>query len=341
MSHRDRDSTGPGSEEELVELLRSVLGDPGERIRTPLGDDAAVIVTSSGTDLVFTTDSYVRGIHFPADRGSFCEIGHRAMGGALSDIAAMGARPVAALVSIGLPAVPDSSDFESLYKGLNQCARRNGCTVVGGETVRTEKDFVITIGVLGEVKKDTALTRSGAKMGDLIYVSGQLGRGRAALRCLETGCGGESMLKNMHDVFFEPRPRIAEAEYIKDNINVTSMIDISDGLSTDLHHIAAESGVGAVVFEGMLPVAKEAREVSKVLGEDPIEYVLDGGEDYELLFTVHTEVDDSIQKQFNSRFDLEVTFIGEVLESGVYIEKPDRVRNFLVPGGFDHLKRSS
>jgi thiamine-monophosphate kinase len=339
MSPRGRGRKILGSEAELVELFRSFLGRPGGRFLTPIGDDAAVVRMRQGKDLVLTTDSFVEGVHYRREWGGPRQVGERAMAGALSDIAAMAAEPVAALITLGLPEAPGVVEIEDLYDGLETCAKRYRCRIVGGETVRTGSDAVITITVMGEVEKGKSLTRSGARTGDLIYVSGTLGKREAALRCLESGCGRRKLRERMSGVFFGPRPRIREALYLRDRLDVTAMIDTSDGLSTDLSHLLTESRAGAVIREEELPVSAEACEVSGLLGESVLEYALHGGEDYELLFTVREKIGDSFRKRFFHRFETEITCIGTITGSGCVIEDACGERHTLVPGGFDHLRR--
>jgi len=261
------------------------------------------------------------------------------MAGALSDVAAMSGRPVAALVSLGLPSAPEVQKLELLYSGLDRCAKQFECVIAGEETVSTSADLVITIAVLGEVKKDTALTRRGAVPGDTIWVTGKLGRNMAALRWLQSSSGSDAMKTRMRNVFFGPSPRILESEFLSRNVDVSSMIDLSDGLSTDLDHIAVGSRVGAVLYEEALPVSDEAVEVSRILNEEPLDYALNGGEDYELLFTVGGQLDTALEQEFKNRFGISLTKIGKVLDSGFFIEGSNEVRNHLVPGGFDHLRR--
>jgi thiamine-monophosphate kinase len=143
----------------------------------------------------------------------------------------------------------------------------------------------------------------------------------------------------MRHVFFSPSPRIPEAQYLNTHLDVTSMTDLSDGLSTDLEHITTSSGVGAVLFEETLPVSEEAVEVSGLLCEESLGYVLNGGEDYELLFTTRGGLSVTFAQEFKNRFGIPVTMIGRVLDSGLFIEGSNKVRSPLVPGGFDHLRR--
>lgn len=326
-------------EAELIALLRSMLAGRGGRILTPIGDDAAVVRARERRDLVLTTDTFVEGVHYRKEWAKPREIGVRAMAAALSDIAAMAAEPVAALVSLGLPDAPCEREITELYDGLAGTAARNGCPIVGGETVRTRKDTVITVSILGEVERGQALSRSGARPGDTIWVSGTLGRREAALRCLEAGCGARKFREKMRRVFFQPLPRIREAIYLREHLPVTAMIDSSDGLSTDLSHILAESWVGARISARELPIAQEALEVAGMLEESPLEYALHGGEDYELLFTVRGGIDEPLRRRFAERFDTGITRIGNIADSGFFMED---IRGDMIPlaaRGFDHLRR--
>jgi thiamine-monophosphate kinase len=326
-----------GSERELVELLRSLLGGRGGRILTDIGDDAALVRGREGKDLVLTTDSFVEGMHYRKEWAGPVRVGERAMAAALSDIAAMAAAPVAALVSLGLPDAPEAREIAGIYEGLEKTASRHRCRIVGGETVRTRRDFIITITVMGEAEKGRALTRGGARPGDLLCVSGTLGKRQASLRCLESRCGGRASLAKMAAVFFGPVPRIEEARFLRTHLRVTSMIDTSDGLSTDLSHLLAESGAGAVVFRESLPIAREAREIARKLGESALAYALHGGEDYELLFTVKGEMPDTLRRRFTKRFGVELTCIGTITDSGSALRGARGEIESLAPRGFDHL----
>ena len=197
------------------------------------------------------------------------------------------------------------------------------------------------ISVLGEVRSARALTRSGASPGDLLYITGTLGTREAAVRFLKAGCGSESFLKRMRTAFFQTNPRIPESQFLSDRVHVSAMIDLSDGLSTDLFHLTCKSGVGAVVVESLVPLSSDSGEAAKLLGEDPLVYALHGGEDYELLFSVRGGIDDIVMGEFESLFGTPLTMVGEVIESGVLIEKSDGSREDLAPRGYDHLRGRS
>ncbi len=338
MNRPERDRERFASERELIDFVRSLGSVPWGSVLTSIGDDAAVIRPETGTDIVFTVDSYVGGVHFRLEWGTPEDAGYRAMAGALSDVAAMAARPVAAFVSIGLPENPRRDFIASLYRGFEECAGRFGCPIAGGETVLTPHDLVITISILGSCPVGTAVGRGGASDGDTIYVTGELGRNAAALRYLEHGAGGE-LRSRMLAVFHRPQPRIEEALSLQRRCRLTSMIDLSDGISTDLCNLAAESGVGAVIGEASLPVAAEAVEVARELGEDPLRYVLDGGEDYELLFTVGEPIQKSDIEDVGLRFGAGITPIGTVRGSELIMEREDGTRVPIAGGGFDHFER--
>jgi thiamine-monophosphate kinase len=339
MNRQEPDKSLFGSERELVDFIRSLTAAPAGNIITAAGDDAAVIRPDEGSDVVFTVDSYVCDVHFRLAWGTPRDVGYRAMAGALSDIAAMAASPVAAFVSIGIPERPRRDFIESLYRGFEDCAGPFGCRIAGGETVSTPNDLVLTISVLGSCPRGAAVGRGGASAGDLIYVTGELGRNEAAVRYLERGSETGPLRSRMEAVFFRPCPRIAEALSLRRHCELTSMIDVSDGLSTDLGRLAAESGIGALIEEASLPVSAEAVETAGELGEDPLRYVLDGGEDYELLFTVREPISGGGLEDIDRRFGIRITNIGTAGGSELMMKKSDGSRVPLAAGGYDHFER--
>lgn len=339
MNRRDHDKGEFATERDLVGFIRSIVSAPPENIIVPIGDDAAVIRPQKGCDVVFTVDSFISGVHFRPEWGTARDVGHRAMAGALSDIAAMAGRPTTAFVSVGLPDNPRREFIASLYRGFEDCALPFGCPVTGGETVSTPNDLVITICVLGSCQEGKAVTRRGASDGDQVYVTGNLGRNEAAVRYLEHGPGSGTLHERMKAVFHRPLPRIETALSLQQQCELTAMIDLSDGLSRDLANLARESRVGAVIDEASLPVSAEADEVAERLGHDPLDYALHGGEDYELLFTVGKPVAENVREDIERRFGVGITRVGTIRGTEIMVEKPDGSRVQLVNGGFDHLNR--
>jgi len=233
------------------------------------GDDCAVLDCGRpGRALLFKTDAVVAGIHFlpTAEPES---IGHKALGRGLSDIAAMAGRPLAALVTLALPNGFDPEFIKRIYAGMNALARRHGVAIVGGETTSNPERLLISVALLGEVARDKCVLRSGAKDGDALFVTGELG-GSLAGKHLE----------------FEPR--LAEGRWLAEHFAIHAMIDLSDGLAGDLRHLMERSQVGAELLVRSIPISRAARlrASTGTPAKPPLAAALTDGEDYELLFTV-------------------------------------------------------
>jgi thiamine-monophosphate kinase len=233
------------------------------------GDDCAVL-DSGRPDrrLLFKTDAVVQGVHFTAETEPE-QIGHKALGRCLSDIAAMAGRPIAALVTMALPARFEPAFLQRIYEGMSRLARRHGVAIVGGETTSNPERLLISVSLLGDVAADKCILRSGAKAGDALFVTGELG-GSLAGKHLE----------------FEPR--LEEACWLADHFTLHAMIDISDGLAGDLRHVLRLSNVGAEILARAIPISRAARLQAKSgsPAKTPLLAALSDGEDFELLFTV-------------------------------------------------------
>ena len=275
-----------------------------------IGDDAAVLALGKGvkdTLMLFTTDMMVEGVHFtramPAPG-----IGHKALACNISDVAAMGGLPRFAVVSLGVPPDLEADFVRKMYEGLYRLAKRFHVAVVGGDTVRSSK-IILNVALLGEVKKKDLVTRAGAKTGDMIFVSGPLGR---------------SFSTGRHLSF---TPRIAESRFLVGHFRPTAMIDISDGLISDLGHILESSGVGARLYEGKIPKTKGAA----------LKEALSDGEDFELLFTLSRQRARRLMNLRNKNFKFYL--IGEIVPGKERIElitEQGRVRR-VKPKGFEHF----
>jgi thiamine-monophosphate kinase len=256
--------------------------------------------------LLFKTDAVVEGVHFARDTAPQ-KIGHKALARCLSDIAAMAGTPTAALVTIALPQQFDVKFVEAIYTGLNLLARKHGVAVVGGETTMNPERTLISVALLGWVPRGKAVLRSGAKAGDAIFVTGELG-GSLAGKHLE----------------FEPR--LAEARWLAENFSVRAMIDLSDGLAGDLRHLLQAGRVGAELLKTAIPIARAAKWRAKEQSpaRSPFVAALTDGEDFELLFTVAAsdavKLLDAWKKQFPK---LRLSCIGKI-KSGAGITIRDQ-----------------
>ena len=250
-------------ETEIVQLIRQLAGHKGDQILKGIGDDAAIFRPRAGEDLVFTSDFVLEGRHFTLDTHSAADIGHKALARSLSDLAAMGSEPAFCLVSLAVPSALSQTWIRNFYKGFLALAQRHKLTLAGGDLARFET-VVVDVMCCGRVPRGKALLRSGAKAGDHIYVTGELG-GSAHGFATKRGSSWRRHLK--------PEPRIAAGLALR-KLPVSACMDLSDGLSIDLARLCAESHIGAEIGPH-LPIAPRAS----------LREALHGGEDYELLFT--------------------------------------------------------
>src|SRR6266516_197699 len=268
-----------------------------------IGDDAAVIQNGTGLDTVVTADLLVEGVDFHREGTPPRLLGQKALAVSLSDIAAMGARPKWGLLSIVLPSdVWDSGFLDQFYEGFFSLANHYGVTLAGGDISRTPEQIVVDSIVLGEARRGLAVSRAGARAGDLIFVTGAVGGAAAGLRLVESGVrlhspdtheathGSEAdsidalLLRQLC-----PEPRVGWGTVLGEDRLATAMIDISDGLSSDLGHLCRESGVGALIESSHIPLDPHVIDLCGRRALDPLLLALHGGEDFELLFTVRPQ----------------------------------------------------
>jgi len=319
-----------------------------------IGDDAAVFKAMSGNDVVVSTDLLVEDVDFRRDTTQPNLLGHKALAVSLSDVAAMGARPLWALLSIGVPdAIWNSEFLDSFYSGFFELANRYAVTLVGGDVSRTPDKIVIDSILVGETPKAGAVFRSGAAPGDQIFVTGFLGDAAAGLRLIERGARLPSRTDRSAQANSEaehhrleylllrqlqPEPRVGWGLLLGEQRLASALIDLSDGLSSDLNHLCAESKVGALIDAAGIPIDPLVTELSGRRALDPLMLALHGGEDFELLFTVKPEM----VARLPARVDgVSLTRIGEIKEAahGVLISEGSRTWN-LEPGGWEHFKEA-
>lgn len=340
------DGSNQRSEFDFIEEIRRKAANrlSPSALRHGIGDDAAVISQSSDRDLLITSDLLVERIDFIRDATEPELLGHKALAVSLSDIAAMGARPRWALCSLGLPEDVWNDGFpDRFYNGFFSLADQYDVKLIGGDVSRTPERIVIDSIVLGECAAKAAITRAGAQPGDRIFVTGSLGGAASGLRLIERGArlnrsSGDAEHHLINDLLvrhLRPDPRVGWGLVLGQEKLATSMIDLSDGLSSDLHHLCKASGVGALVNTNHIPVDPQVVEICGRRALDPLMLALHGGEDFELLFTVRP----ADVKKLPRRVDgIPVTEIGEIRAAadGVCLAEGTRVWE-LTPEGWQHF----
>lgn len=305
---------------DLIERLTRSLHTNSSVITGP-GDDCAVLDLGIPDRLVlFKTDAVVEGVHFlssdPPEK-----VGHKALGRCLSDIAAMGGTPGTALITLGLPDGFELAYVEKLYSGLNALGQQFDVAIAGGETTRNPGGLLVSVSVLGWVGRGQAVLRSGAKPGDAIFVTGDLGGSR-----------------NHKHLSFQPR--LAEAQWLTRQFSIHAMIDLSDGLAGDLRHLVKASGVGAELMASAIPISREARKAAKLSSsaKPALVAALTDGEDFELLFTIASGKAVALLDAWKDKMpDVRLSCIGKITSTpGLVIRDKNGVRPLTIHG-YEHF----
>jgi thiamine-monophosphate kinase len=299
-------------EDELIAVLREVCATAApNNLVLGIGDDAAVWRPSRSNLSVITTDALVEDVHFTVASMSAADVGFRALAANLSDIAAMGARPVLATIALGITPRSDGPWIRDLYAGMIELARRSGCALAGGDITRAPA-ITIAVTVVGEVRPSNLKRRSGARPGDVVALTGALGASRAGLGIVRDFPGRvtDPECREAVRVFRRPEPRLAEGRWLGTSRNVHALMDSSDGLSTDLARLCAASGVGARIEA--VPVHPTARALAVAAGDDPEAYALDGGEDYELIAVIAARAFGYLSARFAARFGSPLLRVGTI-----------------------------
>ena len=300
-----------------------------------IGDDCAVLPKDATIDLLLTADMLVEDIDFRLDWTTPEFLGHKALAVSLSDIAAMGGTPKFSLLSIAIPESLWKTDLlDRFYEGWHALARIHGVELIGGDISKTNDKLVIDSTVIADVAKGKALLRSGANIGDLIFLSGYVGGAAAGLLQLESGLRfDENLSAPLKHLLFrqlQPLPQVQSAILLQTHGLATAMLDISDGTSSDLAHLINASGVGCTIEVEKLPI-DPAIAVLDLSEEGRIDLALNGGEDFELLFTVTEE-------NFSTALDLGFHHIGEVTANVGIVELRDGKKStVLSPKGYQHF----
>ncbi len=302
------------------------------------GDDAAVIATERGALEVLTTDAQVEGVHFdhrfvPADA-----IGHRALAVNLSDLAAMGATPRAALLSLVLPDALDVAVVDGMLDGLTALAARHGVTLIGGNISRSPGPLVVDVTAVGSVRPRRVLRRAGARPGDGVYVTGSIGDALVGLHSLQQKLGPQgSAPQTAEQRYLYPEPRVRIGMLLGRNRAATACMDLSDGLADAVRQVAAASSVGITIDADALPIADAVRRWHVDHNADPVAMALQGGDDYELLFTARPSHAGRLRDVKAHAGSLPITKIGEVTRDRRLTVRTSAGETPL-PEGFEHFR---
>lgn len=329
------------SEDELIAAIRKVLSGEAPGVVLGVGDDAAVVETGAG-QRVLTTDMLIEGVHFDRAVISARDLGAKAIVVNVSDVAAMAASPRFAVVSVGLTSEVDAAWVVELYGGMRAACDEYALSLVGGDTNRSDA-VVISVTVVGEVAPGKAVTRSGARPGDLVVVTGSLGAAAGGFVLSRSHPSKVAQVlsrtrgRELLDAFLRPVARVGEGQTLA-QAGATAMMDLSDGLAKDLSRLCRESGVGARVELAKVPVSPALVDAAPSLGVDPLDLAIGFGEDYELLATIDLTDLDLARRELDERFGVTLTDVGVIIEERQLVAVDEAGRETLLePKGWDHF----
>lgn len=339
------------SELDLIKRIRTQLSPLGQQGGAPaplidtnliqgIGDDCAVLANREAESLsLVTTDTLVEGVHFDLSWHPPELLGRKAVAVNVSDIAAMGGRPRFALLSLAVPAAFKPEALDVFLGGFMAALASHRVTLIGGDTVRSEQGLVLSVTVLGEVERGQVVYRSGARPGDQIWVSGELGQAAAGLEiCRQRQAALHETYPELVAAHLNPTPEMALGQALARAGCVSAMIDMSDGLASDLAHVCEESMVGAVIYADRLPISAATRQTAQTLGQAPLQLALTGGEDYRLLFTAPPTANNTIRGLASQAAHGQLFPIGEIRTGqGVLLATAGGQTSRIDFQGYDHF----
>jgi thiamine-monophosphate kinase len=335
-------------ESELIARIQRCLPVNPDWVLVGIGDDAAVVEPERNRVEVLSVDALVEGIHFDRAFVPPEAIGHRALAVNLSDLAAMGAAPRLALLSLALPPSLPLADFDDIVAGLVSLARQTPVQVVGGNLTRSPGPLMIDITVVGSIKRRQAMTRGGARPGDELYVSGTIGSalaGRLLLSAAAAARGDHMRLltddltpddSRLAAAYLRPQPRVRLGTLLARNRAATACIDLSDGLSDAIHRLTESSGVGAAIDAGSLPIDARAAALFRDRGLDPLERAATAGDDYELLAAVRPRTRSRLRAALRHG-GVPLTRIGVCTANRAVLLRRDGMEEVLPRAGYAHF----
>jgi len=304
-----------------------------------IGDDAAVFSTPADELTLITADLLIERVHFIRSATSGFNLGYKALAVNLSDIAAMGGTACEAFISIGIPQDCSVEFLEDVYSGMKKLAAEFDVNLLGGDTTNSKTDLIINITVTGSAPREEVLYRHTAKPGDIIYSNGTLGDSRAGLHLILNNIPAESKemscLKTAHLL---PKVYLREGRFLAQQRCVHAMIDVSDGLSSDLAHIVEESNAGARIYEEKISLSSNLKKFCTQFNFNLVKFALAGGEDYTLLLTIPPEYAGNVADNYRKSFQQPLYSIGEITDSHkIELIRPDGEIRVITPTGWNHF----
>ncbi len=306
-----------------------------------IGDDCAVLDAGSDERLLVTTDALVERVHFLRDAISPEQLGHKAMAVNLSDIAAMGAEPTAAFLTLALTADLTPAWVEAFRDGLVSSAQKHRVDLLGGDTVSSKADLAVSLTLLGRASAGQVIRRSGMAAGDVLFLGRQVGGSAAGLHLVLGGPGdlAEGDRQALLAAHLTPEPQVGLGRLLGERRLASAMIDVSDGVVQDLGHLCEASRVGAEIDADALPLPEAAVRLASAAGLDARDWGLRGGEDYCLLFSAPADRADEVEAVCLAELGLQVFPIGRAVEGKLVRVRRDGTWSELGPGGFDHFAK--
>lgn len=311
-----------------------------------ISDDTAVFRPTPGKVQLFTTDAFVEGIHFDLTFVSYRHLGWKAIVANISDIAAMNGIPRYATITISLPRKVTTAMITELYQGAVRACEEYSCLIVGGDTTASLSGMGISVSIIGEADEEKVRYRSGAVAGEYICVTGHLGSSIAGLKVLNReksryeNADPATFLPNLEpykpalEKHLKPRPRLDFVKIFTEKIKIGALIDISDGLASEVHHLCRNSGAGTAIYEHNIPLIAVTRLIAEEFSEHPTDYALFGGEEFELLFTISDAEYEKLSDITN-----DVTILGRVTEKDIVLVRENGEHVPLPSSGYDHFRK--
>lgn len=327
------------SEFEFIETLKADAICRPQGVVIGIGDDAAVLTPQADQQAVISTDLLVEHVHFIFRAADAYYLGRKSIAVNLSDMAAMGATPQEVFISMAKPEHVDFSDMQEIYRGMRDMAHAFDVNILGGDTTSSRHDLIINVAVCGAAAPAEVITRNGAQPGDILLTTDYLGDARGGLKVLlDNKISRDDIEEYLRGRHINPWPKVAEGRFFAQSGLVTSMLDLSDGLSSDVRHLAKGCDCGAIIWNDALPISPQLQTFAIREGLDPVEMALSGGDDYTLLLTCRPENKDRLMLEFANAFNRPLYAIGEMcVTKGFYLRSGSKVIG-LDATGWDHFR---